>query len=497
MKPIKQLLLTTAVLLCSATVNAYDFEVDGIYYNIVSITDLTVEVTDGDNDYYGKIVIPEDVTYKSKTLSVTRIGGGAFGSCSSLTSLTIPNSVTSIGVSAFRYCSSLTSLTIPNSVTSIGGSAFWGCSSLKELRLEDGTETLSLGKINFLFSDCSLETLYLGRNLSYETNYNCKSPFEDNETLTSVTIGNSVTSIGGSAFYGCRSLKELRLEDGTKTLSLVLNDLFYNCSLETLYLGRNLSYKSDYNGSSPFEDNETLTSVTIGDSVTSIGNYAFCGCSSLTSLTIPNSVTSIGGCAFEFCRSLTSLTIPNSVTSIGDYAFYDCSSLTSVTIGNSVASIGKYAFWDCSSLTSLTIPNSVTSIGDHAFYDCSSLTSVTIGNSVTSIGVGAFDRCNALSELLIAATVPPTVGIGNFSNSNYINTVVKVPEGSLAAYQAANVWKNFWSIEEFVTGIEDVQMDTRNTTSSIYTLQGVQIKEAKENLPDGIYIQNGKKFIVK
>ena len=127
MKPIKQLLLTIAVLLCSATVNAYDFEVDGIYYNIVSITDLTVEVTDGDNDYYGKIVIPEDVTYKSKTLSVTRIGGGAFGSCSSLTSLTIPNSVTSIGVSAFRYCSSLTSLTIPNSVTSIGGSAFWGC----------------------------------------------------------------------------------------------------------------------------------------------------------------------------------------------------------------------------------------------------------------------------------------------------------------------------------------------------------------------------------
>ena len=136
-----------------------------------------------------------------------------------------------------------------------------------------------------------------------------------------------------------------------------------------------------------------LTSVTIPNSVTSIGHYAFYKCSGLTSVTIPNSVTSIGYGVFEGCRGLTSVTIPNSVTSIGDNAFRDCSGLTSVTIPNSVTSIGDYAFSFCSGLTSVTIPNSVTSIGGAAFYDCSGLTSVTIPNSVTSIGGNAFWNC--------------------------------------------------------------------------------------------------------
>jgi len=118
--------------------------------------------------------------------------------------------------------------------------------------------------------------------------------------------------------------------------------------------------------------------TTIPNSVTSIGEGAFVGCSSLTSVTIPNSVTSIGYAAFYGCSSLTSVTIPSSVTSIGDFAFYRCSSLTSVTIPNNVTSIGEEAFSWCSSLTSVTIGNSVTSIGDNAFYNCSSLTSIYV-----------------------------------------------------------------------------------------------------------------------
>ena len=137
-----------------------------------------------------------------------------------------------------------------------------------------------------------------------------------------------------------------------------------------------------------------ITSITLPNSVTSIGDSAFYYCTSLTSITIPDSVTSIGSSAFCHCRSLTSITIPNSVTSIGDSAFYNCTSLTSITIPDSVTSIGNSAFRLCSSLTSITIPNSVTSIGNSAFSLCSSLTSITIPNSVTSIGSNAFASCN-------------------------------------------------------------------------------------------------------
>ena len=138
----------------------------------------------------------------------------------------------------------------------------------------------------------------------------------------------------------------------------------------------------------------SLQSITIPNSVTSIGDFAFYLCESLQSITIPNSVTSIGDYAFFSCESLQSVTIPNSVTSIGDFAFCRCKSLQSVTIPNSVTSIGDNAFWLCKSLQSVTIPNSVTSIGDNAFESCESLQSVTIPNSVTKIGNHAFRGCN-------------------------------------------------------------------------------------------------------
>ena len=146
-------------------------------------------------------------------------------------------------------------------------------------------------------------------------------------------------------------------------------------------------------------EEQGVTSVTIPDGVTRIGDNAFEDCSSLANITIPDSVMSIGKYAFFGCNSLISITIPDSVTSIGEYAFSYCSSLISVTIPDSVTSIGDCAFSDCSSLTSVTIPNSVTSIGDYAFYGCNSLTSITIPDSVTSIGEYAFRDCiNLISK---------------------------------------------------------------------------------------------------
>ncbi len=149
MKTIKLWLTAIATLLCSLTANAHDFEVGGIYYKITSSADLTVEVTyrgssyDGyDNEYSGAVTIPSTVTYNSKTYSVTSIGSQAFRYCSSLASITIPESVTSIGGFAFYYCSSLTSITIPESVTYIGDSAFRGCSSLTSITIPESVTSI-------------------------------------------------------------------------------------------------------------------------------------------------------------------------------------------------------------------------------------------------------------------------------------------------------------------------------------------------------------------
>ena len=170
----------------------------------------------------------------------------------------------------------------------------------------------------------------------------------------------------------------------------------------------------------------SLTSVTLPDSVTSIGYEAFFNCISLTSVTIPDGVTSIGEDAFRNCTSLTSVTIPDSVTRIGERAFYYCTSLTSVTIPDSVTSIGEFAFSGCTSLTSVTIPDSVTSIGGWAFYECTSLTSVTIPDSVTSIGNGAFKGCTSLTSVTIPGSVT-RIGVGAFASCTSL-TSVTIPD---------------------------------------------------------------------
>ena len=234
-----------------------------------------------------------------------------------------------------------------------------------------------------------------GTGKMYDYNWNGSRPFYENSSIKSVTVESGVTSIGDSAFSWCSRLTSITIPDSVTSIG---EFAFYFCKgLTAVYITdinawAQISFGSSaanplYYAKKLYLNNELVESVVLSDSVTSIGSYAFCGCSSLRSVTIPDSVTSISKSVFYNCNSLTSIEIPDSVTSIGEDAFSYCSSLTSVTIPDSVTCIGEDAFSGCSSLTSIEIPDSVTSIGDGAFYDCSSLRSVTIPDSVTSMAI--------------------------------------------------------------------------------------------------------------
>ncbi len=245
--------------------------------------------------------------------------------------------------------------------------------------------------------------------------------------LTSVTIPNSVTDIEGGAFSDCTGLTSIKVESGN-----FVYDSRENC-------------------------NAIIKTAT---------NRLESGCKNTI---IPNSVTTISDYAFYGCTDLTSVTIPNSVSLIDDFAFGHCSGLTSITIPNSVTEIGDDAFNGCTGLTSITIPNSVTSLGEGAFEDCSGLTSVTIPNSVTEIDYKAFSGCYGLTRI-DAYPNPEKVGTGDAFDGVPKDGTLHVLPKYLSAYQTASQWCEFTNIKDDLTEIGDINLDGNVEVSDVTTL---------------------------
>ena len=380
MKQLLKLSLLLLALLLPTTATAYDFEVDGIYYNI-SGNEATVTYQQYVNyswqsDYSGDVTIPETVTYNGINFPVTSIGEYAFYGCSGLTSVTIPNTVSTIGYSAFDGTAWYENQ--PDGVVYLGLVAYKYKGTIPEgtsITLRDGTLGIADGA-------------FAGRS-----------------GLTRIDIPNSVTTIGYYAFIYCPD----------------------------------------------------LTSVTIGNSVTTICGDAFGECIGLTSVTIPNSVISIGEGAFSGCYGLTSVTIPNSVTSIGKGAFRSCR-LTSIIVEHGNTKFDSRdncnAIIETASNTLIAgcentiIPNSVTSIGSQAFYGCFRLTSIDIPNSVTHIGGSAFSECRGLNDVFSFIDDPTIVFMGDdvfYCNPNYYTErTLHVPFGTLSVYQADTKWSRYF-----------------------------------------------------
>ena len=383
---------------------------------------------------------------------VTSIGAYAFDACFALTAVTLPEGVTVIGESAFEGCSSLESISIPVSISQIESYAFGSCASLASVAYAGTQEqwnAIDIGSGNdrltalmgsgqssgtasvvadggcgpagtsvgwTLYDNGELVIAGSRQMCDYSESqdeagyYNDRAPWYGYRSqIHTVTIKTGVTSIGAYAFYDCYALTSVSIAESV------------------LSIGKMAFSKSG------------LTSVTIPSGVTSISNAAFLNCSDLQSVELPAGLTAIGNLAFSH-SGLTSVTIPSGVTEMGSMAF-SASSLVSVTIQPGVSSLGDNTFKDCSNLTSVTIPGSVENIGENDFSSCTSLTSVTIEPGVRGIGKYAFRNCSSLSYLSIPSKLP---FIGDYAFDG-CSSLANVSFGSTQICRTRLMQSGLWS----------------------------------------------------
>ena len=346
-----------AMLCLSFSASAYDFEVDGFYYE-VDLEKMTATLVAGENKQSGEVVVPGTVLYKNREFTVKSIVGAFFGNteitsvvlpnsiiylgknafaeCSSLVAITGLENVNELGVSCFAQCESLTSIELPSCLKEIGSEAFCGCSSLSDIFIPEGVTSIesaafkncsALSSINLpmtltklsqeMFMDCiSLNKIELPVTISIID----EGAFKGCQSLNLLTIPSSVSEIRNNSFNGCINLSDIIISDGTETLSVGTNGLdsplFENCPLNSVYIGRNLKYPLyNYELVSPFSGS-MLQNVQIGQFVTKLGERLFEYCEAIKEIVVPRNITEIGYRAFTGCKSITKAVFEDGYTDL-------------------------------------------------------------------------------------------------------------------------------------------------------------------------------------
>ena len=467
-KSIKLWLLLTALFSC-ITANAYDFECDGFFYNVINQEGKEVEVTYKTthyNSYSGVVNIPSTTSYNGDNYGVTRIGASAFKNCTGLISVTIPNSVTNIGNAAFYKCTNIRSLTLGSGVASIGKYAFSDDSSIPKVIWLGNTPPAGSSEVvasinyvsnnEFSFSnqkvypflssrfevdnvvyvpvspskrtcdviDCNyaptsmeitIDSIVKNKNIELKVLEVNNYSFYENGSISKLTISNS-GNIGKNAFYNCDALESVVASNNGN----IGDYAFYNCDALESVVASNNGNIGDY----AFYNCDALESV-VASNNGNIGDRAFYNCDALISVVASNN-GNIGNNAFYSCNALLTADLSNSgsiyseafcgcnslktaLLNINGYigweSFYDCENLNVVTIGNQVSEIRNYAFSGCRLLPEINLPDNITSLGEDAFSRCSSLKDVTIGRGISSLPDYVFSDCSSLPSIFIPANI--------------------------------------------------------------------------------------------